>query len=105
MAIEKLFDEMIKVMPISHQVDRTIEEMAELTCALLQYRKNHKAIQGIYEELSDVTFTTDFIRYYLEKQNPDCKAIFEHQYQMKVDKMYTVIEKVKSGELKIGNNL
>jgi len=66
---EKLFRKAWKKYGHKHQLDILVEEMSELTKAILKARRSKKTYTPkVYEELADVRICTDQLIWYLKRE-------------------------------------
>ncbi len=84
-----IYEQAIEKFGIEKQIDMLIEEMAELTQALLKYRRkqNQVTLENIWEEFVDVTIVMRQIELTLNPMEIDSMM------SCKLDKLQRLIEK------------
>jgi len=99
MVREEIIQEALKQWGETAQIDMVIEEMAELTKALLKYKREHDPadiglrIVDIAEEHADVLIMLDQLAYMMEIHAPDYREIKRHFTEEKVTRLVNRLER------------
>jgi hypothetical protein len=97
-SFRNLFSDAVELWSNSTQIDILIEEMSELTKALLKARRNgdpEGLSMDVLEELVDVDICLAQLRFMFEKRTCEFDKVYKYEYNMKMNRLKDRIDSVK----------